>query len=47
MSCRFTAMVLMPNTLTVRHGLTGETVSASVINSTGDKAISHMAIKYR
>ena len=44
MSCRFTSMVLMPNTLTVRHGLTGETVSASVINSTGDEAISHMAI---
>ncbi len=44
MSCRFTSMVLMPNTLTVRHGLTGETVSASVINSTGDEAISHMVV---
>ena len=43
-SCRFTSMVLMPNTLTVRHGLTGETVSASVINSTGDEAISHMVV---
>jgi acyl dehydratase len=47
MSCRFTSMVLMPNTLTVRHGLTGETVSASVINSTGDEAISHMVIDQR
>jgi len=47
MSCRFTSMVLMPNTLTIRHCLTGETVSASVINSAGDEAISHMAIKYR
>jgi hypothetical protein len=37
----------MPNTLTVRHGLTGETVSASVINSTGDEAISHMVIDQR
>ncbi|MGA1704832.1 MAG: MaoC/PaaZ C-terminal domain-containing protein, partial [Ilumatobacteraceae bacterium] len=44
MSCRFTSMVLMPNTLTIRHCLTGETVSASVINSAGDEAISHMAI---
>ena len=44
MSCRFTSMVLMPNTLTVRYGLTGETVSASVINSAGAEAIGHMAI---
>jgi len=34
----------MPNMLTVRHGLTGETVSASVINSAGDEAINHMAV---
>jgi hypothetical protein len=47
MSCRFTSMVLMPNTLTIRHCLTGETVSASVINSAGDEAISHMAIDQR
>jgi acyl dehydratase len=44
MSCRFTSMVLMPNTLTVRHGLTGETVSASVLNSAGNKAVSHMVV---
>jgi len=44
MSCRFTSMVLMPNTLTIRHGLNGETVSASVTNSTGDEAISHMTV---
>jgi acyl dehydratase len=44
MSCRFTSMVLMPNMLTVRHGLTGETVSASVLNSAGNKAVSHMVV---
>ena len=37
-------MVLMPNTLTIRHGLTGETVSVSVINSAGDEAINHMVV---
>ena len=47
MSCRFTSMVLMPNTLTVRYGAAGGMVSASVANSTGDEPISHMAIKYR
>ena len=47
MSCRFTSMVLMPNTLIIRHGLTGETVSVSVINSSGDEAISHMVIDQR
>ena len=44
MSCRFTSMVLMPNMLTVRHGLTGDEVSASVKNSTGDEAVSRMTI---
>ena len=44
MACRFTSMLLTPNTLTIRHGLTGATVSVSVINSTGDVAISNMAI---
>jgi len=28
----------------VRHGLTGGTVSASVISSTSDEAVSHMVV---
>jgi len=47
MSCRFTAMVLMPNTLTVRHGLTGETVSASVQLSDQQTAVADLIVRCR
>ena len=44
MSCRFTSMVLMPNALTVRYGAAGAMVLASVGNSTGEEAISNLAV---
>ena len=45
MSCRFTAMVLMPNTLRVRYAtLDGGTAGASVVTSTGETAVSAMRI---
>ena len=44
MSCRFTAMVLMPNTLTIRTGWMNEsTVCASVENSAGELAVRKIA----
>jgi len=44
MSCRFTAMVLMPNTLTIRTGWMDEsTVCASVENSAGELAVHKIA----
>lgn len=45
MSCRFTAMVLMPNTLRVRYAtLDGGTAGASVVTSTGETAVSAMRV---
>ena len=47
MSCRFTSMVLMPNTLTIRHCLTGETVSASVQLSDQQTAVADLIVRCR
>ena len=45
MSCRFTAMVLMPNTLRVRYAtLDIDTAGASVVTSTGETAVSAMRV---
>jgi len=45
MSCRFTSMVLMPNTLAIQAGWVDEsTVSALVKSSSGELAVQQVAV---
>ena len=44
MSYLLALTVLMPNTLTIQHGLNGGTTLASVINSAGGEAISNIVV---